>query len=362
MADRIFNFNAGPSTLPVDVLKIVQEELLDYKGSGMSVLEISHRSPLYEEINDGAIALTRELMGLGDDYHVTFIGGGASMQFAMIPLNFAGDGKRGAYVDTGTWSSKAFQEANVIGEAHLAGSSKADGYAYIPKAADLDVPADAAYLHISTNNTIKGTQWHELPEFDGVPLIGDMSSDILSRQLDYRKFSMVYAGSQKNLGPAGATLIVMRDDLLQKCRDGNPKIWDYRTHASNKSLYNTPPTGTIYIIRLVLQWIKDQGGLAAVEKVNRAKQEAIYSLIDQHPDYFTGTAQEQSRSWMNITWRLPSEELEKKMIAEATAAGFGGLKGHRSVGGLRASIYNAMTLEGVEKLVGFMDDFRQKNG
>lgn len=361
MAHRIFNFNAGPSTLPLDVLKIAQEELLDYRGTGMSVMEISHRSPEFDDINDTAIALTRELMGLGDDYHVMFVGGGASSQFAMIPLNFAGDGRKGAYVDTGTWASKAIDEANIIGKAHLAGSSKADGYSYIPKEADLDVPADAAYLHITTNNTIKGTQWHRTPEFPGIPLIADMSSDILSRQWDYDKYAMVYAGAQKNLGPAGVVMVVMHDDLVQKCRDGNPTMWDYRTHASKKSLYNTPPAGAVYILKLVLEWIKAQGGLAAIEKVNRAKQEKVYQLIDQNPDYFKGTARKDSRSWMNITMRLPNEDLEKKLISEAKAAGFGGLKGHRSVGGIRVSVYNAMTLEGVEKLVQFMDDFRRGN-
>jgi len=362
MAHRIFNFNAGPSTLPLDVLKIVQEELLDYKGTGMSVMEISHRSPEYDEINESAMALTRELMGLDDKYHVMFCTGGASTQFAMIPLNFAGDGKKGAYVDTGTWSTKAIKEANIQGEAYLAGSSKDAEYRFIPKAADLDVPSDAAYLHITTNNTIKGTQWHETPEFAGVPLIADMSSDILSRQLDYSKFAMVYAGAQKNLGPSGTCLVVMHDDLLQKCKDGNPSMWDYRTHATKKSLYNTPPSVTVYIVKLVLEWIKNQGGLAAIEKVNRAKQELVYQLMDRAPDYFKGTVEKESRSWMNATMRLPNEELEKKLIAEAKAAGFGGLKGHRSVGGIRISMYNAMTLEGVEKVLGFMEDFRKANG
>lgn len=361
MAHRIFNFNAGPSTLPLDVLKIVQEELLDYRGTGMSVMEISHRSAEFDDINDTAMALTRELMGLGNDYHVMFVGGGASSQFAMIPLNFAGDGRKGAYVDTGTWASKAIEQAYILGEAHLAGSSKADAYSYIPKAADLDVPADAAYLHITTNNTIKGTQWHQTPEFPGVPLVADMSSDILSRQWNYNKYAMVYAGAQKNLGPAGVVMVVMHDDLLQKCRDGNPTMWDYRTHASKKSLYNTPPAGAVYMLKLVLEWVKGQGGLAAIEKINRAKQEKVYQLMDQNPDYFKGTVREDSRSWMNITLRLPNEDLEKRLISEAKAAGFGGLKGHRSVGGIRVSVYNAMTLEGVEKLVQFMDDFRQAN-
>jgi len=361
MAKRIFNFNAGPSTLPLDVLKIVQEELLDYKGTGMSVMELSHRSPEFDEINDGIIALVRELMGLDDKYHVMCLTGGASTQFAMIPYNFAGNGKKGSYVDTGTWSTKAIKEANILGGAHLAGSSKDSEFRFIPKAADLDVPSDSAYLHITTNNTIKGTQWHETPEFPGVPLIADMSSDILSRRMDFSKYAMIYAGAQKNLGPAGMCLVVMSDDLLQQCKDGNPSMWDYRTLATKKSLYNTPPSLTIYIVKLVLEWIKKQGGLAAIEKINAAKKDKVYGLIDEQPDYFKGTAEKDSRSWMNITMRLPSEDLEKKLIAEAKAAGFGGLKGHRSVGGVRVSTYNAMTLEGIEKLVEFIQAFRKAN-
>jgi phosphoserine aminotransferase len=362
MAHRIFNFNAGPSTLPIDVLKIVQEELLDYKGTGMSIIESSHRSPEYDEINDSAIALVRDLMGLDDKYHVMFCTGGASSQFAMIPFNFATDGKQGAYVDTGTWSTKAIKEANIQGGCHLAGSSKDDEFRHIPKIADLDVPPDAAYLHITTNNTIKGTQWHTTPEFAGVPLIADMSSDILSRKWDYDKYAMVYAGAQKNLGPSGVCLVVMHDDLLQKCKDGNPSMWDYRTHATKKSLYNTPPSIGVYIMKLVLEWIKGRGGLEAIEKVNRAKQELVYGLMDSSSDYFKGTVAKDSRSWMNVTMRLPSEDLEKKLIADAKAAGFGGLKGHRSVGGVRVSMYNAMPLEGVEKLVQFMEDFKKANG
>ncbi|MBU0982802.1 MAG: 3-phosphoserine/phosphohydroxythreonine transaminase [candidate division Zixibacteria bacterium] len=360
MAKRIYNFNAGPSTLPLDVLKIVQDELLDYRGTGMSVMEISHRSAQFDEINEAAISLTRELMGLDESYHVLFMGGGASTQFGLIPMNFLRDGQTGAYVDTGTWSSKAIKECEIQGKMHLAGSSKKDNYTFIPKMADLDVPADAAYLHITSNNTIKGTQYHSWPKVS-VPLIVDMSSDIMSRQLDHTMFSMMYAGAQKNLGPSGATMVVIKDDLLQTCKDGNPTMLDYRTHASKKSLYNTPPAFGIYIIKLVLEWVKNQGGLAAVEKVNRAKQERLYQAIDLNNDFYRGPVQKDSRSWMNVCFRLPTEDLEKKFIAEATAAGFGGLKGHRSVGGCRASIYNAMTLEGCEKLAEFMQNFKKAN-
>ena len=255
MAHRVYNFNPGPSTLPLDVLKKVQEELLDYKGTGMSVMEISHRSAEYEEINNATIALTRELMGLDDKFHVLFLTGGASTQFAMIPLNFAHGGKKGAYIDTGSWSSKAIKEANLLGGSHVAASSKGDQYRYIPKESDIKIPPDAAYLHITTNNTIFGTQWQATPKITGVPLIADMSSDILSRRWDFAKYSFIYGGAQKNLGPSGVTLVVIHDDLLQKCKDGNPTMWDYRTHAKEKSLYNTPPSFGVYIIKLVLEWV-----------------------------------------------------------------------------------------------------------
>jgi phosphoserine aminotransferase len=360
MAHRIFNFNPGPATLPLDVLETVQNELLDYRGTGMSVMEISHRSPEFDDINDRAIALARELMGLDENYHVLFLGGGASTQFAMIPMNFLPEGKTAAYVDTGSWSSKAIKEAQNIGRVHQAGSSKEQEYKFIPKMADLNVPPDAAYLHITSNNTIKGTQYWEWPDVD-IPLLCDMSSDILSRQLDFSKFSLIYAGAQKNLGPAGVTMVIIHDDLLQKGQAGQPTMFDYRTHAEKKSLYNTPPCFPIYVVKLVLEWIKDQGGLAEVEKVNRAKQERIYQMMDLHPDFYKGTVEKDSRSWMNITLRLPSEDLEKKFISEAKSAGFGGLKGHRSVGGIRVSLYNAMPLEGAEKLAEFMDKFKKKS-
>jgi phosphoserine aminotransferase len=361
MTKRIFNFNPGPSTLPLDVLKVAQEELLDYKGTGMSVMEISHRSPEYEEINDGAMALARELMGLDESYHVLFLGGGASTQFAMIPMNFLTEGRTAAYVDTGSWSAKAIKEAGKTGVVHVAGSSKDDSYRRIPKPSEITVPADAVYLHLTSNNTIFGTQYHRFPEPEGIPLMCDMSSDICSRQLSFRKFSLIYAGAQKNLGPAGVTMVIISDNLLQRCRDGIPTMFDYRTHAEKKSLFNTPPAFAVYIVWLVLQWLKGQGGLAAVEKTNRAKQELIYQVVDGSPDFFRGTVEPDSRSWMNITIRLPNEDLEKKFISEAKAAGFGGLKGHRSVGGIRVSLYNAMPLEGAAKLTEFMDGFRKAN-
>ncbi len=361
MTKRIYNFNAGPSTLPLDVLKIVQEELLDFHGTGMSIAEISHRSPEYDEVHNQAIALTRELMGLDDSYKVLFVGGGASTQFAYIPMNFLPSGGIAAFVDTGTWSSKAIKEAENLGSTHLAGSSKEAGYTYIPAPSKIQFPDDAAYLHITSNNTIKGTQYHQFPDSGSIPLICDMSSDILSRQLDFSKFSMIYAGAQKNLGPSGVTMLILRESMLERCNPGLPTMIDYRTHASKNSLYNTPPSLTIYIVKLVLEWLKNQGGVAGIEKINRQKKDVIYNLIDEHPDFFSGPVRKDSRSWMNIALRLPSEELEAKLVSEAKAAGFVGLKGHRSVGGIRVSLYNAMTLEGAEKVADFMDSFRKAN-
>ncbi len=359
MANRVFNFNPGPAILPLDVLKTAQQELLDYKGTGMSVMEISHRSAEFDEINDTCIALFREILELDDSYHVLFMGGGASTQFALVPMNFLPKGKTAAYVDTGSWSSKAIKEAKLFGDVHLAGSSKESKYDHIPR--QLDIPGDAVYVHLTSNNTIYGTQYQTFPDIGGVPLVCDMSSDIASRRLDFKKFDMIYAGAQKNLGPAGVTVVIIKQAMLDKCAEGNPIILNYQTHAEKKSLYNTPPAFSIYIVKLVLEWVKKQGGLHAIEKVNTAKKERIYQLMDLYPDYFKGTVQPDSRSWMNITMRLPSEDLEKQFIAEAKAAGMVGLKGHRSVGGIRVSLYNAMPLEGAERLARFMEDFKKKN-
>lgn len=361
MAKRVFNFNPGPSTIPLDVLKIVQEELLDYQGTGMSIIESSHRAPEFDEINETAISLAREIFGLTDKYHVMFLTGGASSQFFQIPMNFLAGGKTGAYADTGTWSTKAIKEGNIVGKVHNAFDGKAVDYKHIPTQDELDIPSDAAYMHITTNNTIKGTQYHYLPDTGGIPLIADMSSDIACCQLDYTKFAMFYAGSQKNLGPAGTTLVCMHDDMLQKSNEDLPTILNYKTQAGKKSMFNTPPCFPIYVMKLVFEWIKKQGGLAGIEKNNIAKKDLIYGMMDKYPDYYKGTVEKDSRSWMNLTWRLPSEDLEKKFIADGKAAGFVGLKGHRSVGGVRASLYNAMPLEGAEKLAQFMEDFKSKN-
>ena len=361
MANRVYNFNPGPATLPLEILQQAQQELLDYRGTGMSVMEISHRSPEFDEINSSAVALTHEIFGLGDNFKVLFLGGGASTQFAMIAMNFLSPEKTAAYVDTGSWSSKAIKEAQKNAKVHLAFSSKDESYRRVPKPSEIDIPSDAGYLHLTSNNTIFGTQFHEFPDTGNVPLICDMSSDIASRRLDFSKFSLIYAGAQKNLGPAGVTMVIIREDLLARCADNLPTMFNYKTHAEKNSLYNTPPVFAVYIVKLVLEWVKKQGGLEAVENVNIAKKDRIYQVMNANPDYFRGTVEPDSRSWMNITMRLPTEELEKKLIAEAKAAGFVGLKGHRSVGGIRVSMYNAMPLEGTEKLAAYMEAFKKAN-
>lgn len=356
---RVYNFSAGPGTLPLEVLEQIKDELLDYHGTGMSLIESSHRSPHYDQVNEDVISLTKEVLGLGDDFHVLFVGGGASTQFATIPMNFLGKDETAAYVDTGSWSSKAIKEAKLFGKVHLAGSSKESNYDHIPT--ELDIPSDAKYLHITSNNTIFGTQYQSFPDSKGLPLICDMSSDIASRVVDHNKFDVIYAGVQKNLGPAGATMVLIKQSMLDKCPDNIPTMFNYKTHADKKSLYNTPPVFPIYVVKLVLEWIKRNGGLAGIEKLNRAKMERIYQMIDLYPDYYKGTVKAEDRSWMNITFRLPSEELEKKFIAEAKEAGIVNLKGHRSVGGVRVSTYNAMTKEGIDKLAEFMDSFKKAN-
>ncbi len=359
MANRVFNFNAGPSTLPLEVLEIVQKELIDFKGSGKSIIETSHRAPEYDEVHQAAMTLAKEVMGLGDEFKVLFLQGGASLQFAMVPLNLLHGGKTAAYVDTGSWSTKAIKEAKKLGAVHVAASSEDKKYTYIPT--DIDCPADAAYLHITTNNTIRGTEYHELPDTGDVPLIADMSSDICSRRFEFSRFGLFYAGAQKNLGPAGCAMVVIREDMLDRCKDDQLTLLDYRTHWEKDSLFHTPPCFAIYVIKLALEWIQGQGGLEGLEKINAAKKDAIYGMIDACPDYYTTPVEPASRSWMNIVFRLPSEDLEKKFIAEASDAGMTGLKGHRSVGGVRASIYNAMPLAGAQAVAQFMEDFRKAN-
>ncbi|MBN1856555.1 MAG: 3-phosphoserine/phosphohydroxythreonine transaminase [Dehalococcoidia bacterium] len=359
MSARNVNFNPGPAALPLEVLKTVQSELLDYHGTGLSVLESSHRSKEFEAINDATIALVRELFGLSDDYHVLFLGAGASTQFALIPMNFVGEGQTAAYVDTGSFANKAMKECQAVSKVHVAFSSKEEKYRRMPSMSDIKYPQDAAYLHICTNNTIEGTQFWQFPDTGTVPLVADMSSDIASRQLDYKKFSLFYAGAQKNLGPAGVTLVVIRDDFLSTARKDLPGMLTYKIHSDNKSLYNTPPVFAVYMMKLVLEWIKSKDGLAGVEKLNEAKKNLLYGAIDAASDFYQGAAEKDSRSWMNVTMRLPNEDLEAKFIADGKKEGFVGMKGHRSVGGIRMSIYNAVSLEDIQKTVDFMERFRK---
>ncbi len=359
MVKRNVNFNPGPAALPLDVLKIVQGELLDYQGSGISILESSHRDKEFEAVNDQAMALVRELFGLGTDYQVLFMGGGASTQFDLVPMNFIGDGQMAAYVDTGDFAARALKECQIVAKAHVAFSSKEEKYRRVPKMTEIKYPEDVAYLHICSNNTIEGTQFQEFPNTGKVPLVADMSSDIASRRRDFKQFSLIYAGAQKNLGVAGVTLVVIRDDFLAKGKKGLPTLLSYKTHADNKSLYNTPPVFGVYIMKLTLEWIKSKGGLAGVEKINAAKKDLLYSAIDGAPDFYKGNSEKDSRSWMNVTLRLPTEELENKFVADARKEGLLGVKGHRSVGGIRFSIYNAVSLEDIQKAVDYMGKFRK---
>lgn len=362
MANRVFNFNPGPSTLPLSVLQKAQSELLDYKGTGMSVMELSHRSKDYQAIVHSAENLFKELTGLGDDYRILFLQGGASLQFDMIPMTFLQENRVADYVITGSFAEKAYKEAKKMGTVHVAATMEGDNYKRIPQQEELDLKSEAAYAHITTNNTIFGTQWHYIPETNGVPLVADMSSDILSRPMDFTKFALIYAGAQKNLGPSGVTVVIIRQDLLQQVPETLPSMLRYDLVAKNDSMYNTPPTFGIYMIELILQWIKESGGLTAMEKHNKEKAALIYGAIDESSGFYSGHAANDSRSLMNITFRLPNEELDKAFIQEAAAAGLTGLKGHRSVGGMRASVYNAMSHEGCKKLASFMTEFQRKNG
>ena len=353
-----YNFYAGPAILPQEVMKKAQAELLDLNGIGLSILEISHRSKDFEAIINAAEAKIRSLLGVPENYTVMFLQGGASLQFGMVPMNLLQGGKAD-YVHTGEWAKKAIKEAKLFGTVNIAASAEDKSFSYIPSR--FNFSPDARYVHVTSNETIGGVQWTKFPDTGSVPLVIDMSSDIFSRRIDFKNIGMIYAGAQKNIGPAGVTLVIMRNDLVESCADGLTTMLSYKTHAKEKSLYNTPPCFAIYIIKLVMDWIEAQGGLAAVEKVNEQKAKAIYDAIDGSNGYYRGTAAAGDRSKMNVTFRLPSEELEEKFVNEAKKAGFIGLKGHRSVGGCRASIYNAMDLAGVKALVEFMGKFATEN-
>ena len=359
MTDRIINFNPGPAALPLSVLETIQGELLNYDGTGMSVMEISHRSKQFDAILADCQALVRKHFGVGDEYKVLFMTSGASMQFAMIPLNFMGKNRTADYINTGTWSKKAIKEANIVGSPNIAASTEDDKFTRIPKQEELKLGKDAVYVHITSNNTIAGTQWAAWPDTSGVPIVIDMSSDALCRKMDMSNVGMIYAGAQKNLGPAGVTLVLLRDDLYAKAEpDGLPTLLQYKTYVDKNSLFNTPPVFNIYVLKKVMEWIEEKGGVEAVEKDNRKKAEILYGYMDENADYYRGTTEKESRSIMNVTMRLPNEELEAKFIKDGLENGFGGLKGHRSVGGIRVSMYNAISVADIEKLVEFMKKFK----
>jgi phosphoserine aminotransferase len=361
MEKRVYNFSAGPAILPEDVLKTAQEELFALPGVGMSILEISHRSKKFDEIHAAAKEDLKTLFNLSDDYQMLFLQGGASLQFSMVPLNLMPPANKADYIVTGTWSEKAVKEAKKAGTVNIAATTKAENHNRVPSQEELKLDPEAAYVHFTSNNTIFGTEFKAEPETNGVPLICDASSDILSRKIDVNKYALIYAGAQKNMGPSGVTFVIIRKDMLERSADSLPTMLNYKVHAENDSLYNTPSVFGIYIIGLVAKWLLKNGGVDAMYKTNLEKAELLYKCIDESEGFYKGHAQKESRSLMNVTWRLPSEELEKKLISEATKAGFDGLKGHRSVGGLRASIYNAFPKKGVEDLVEFMNAFKAKN-
>ena len=352
-----YNFNPGPAVLPQEVLKKAQSELLDFNGTGLSIMEISHRSKEFESVINTAEAKVRTLLGVPANYSILFLQGGASLQFSMVPMNLL-KGGIADYIYTGEWSKKAIKEAKLNGTVHIAASSEDSHFNSIPEIYSFS--PEAAYVHLTSNETIGGIQWTRFPDTGKVPLIADMSSDIFSRAIDVQKFGLIYAGAQKNLGPAGVTMVIIRNDLVEQSADNLPTILSYKTHAKEKSLYNTPPCFAIYIVKLVLDWIESKGGLKAIEAANNEKAKLLYDMIDS-TSFYRGTAAVPYRSKMNVTFRMGSEELEEKFIAEAKKGGFIGLKGHRSVGGCRASIYNAMSLEGVRELVRFMEKFAGEN-
>lgn len=358
--ERVYNFSAGPSMLPLEVLEKAQKEFVCYKDSGMSVLEMSHRSKTYEDIQSQAEKTLRELMQIPQNYKVLFLQGGASTQFAMIPLNLMNKNKKADYVVTGQWAKKAAQEAARYGKVNIVASSEQSKFNHIPELKKENFDVEADYFYITVNNTVFGTRYTQLPDTGNVTLVGDMSSSILSEQIDITKFGVLYAGAQKNIGPAGLTIVIIREDLIGNAMDFTPTMLKYDIHAENDSMYNTPPTYSIYFAGLVFEWVKQQGGVSAMQKRNEEKAKILYDFLDSS-SLFKGTVVPKDRSLMNIPFVLPSKELDEKFVKQATANGFVNLKGHRIVGGMRASIYNAMPLEGVKELVEFMKEFEMQN-
>ncbi len=359
---QVFNFNAGPAMLPPPVLEQVQAELRDYQGRGMSIMEMSHRGKEYEALNAEAEATFKRLLGLGGGYRVVFLQGGASTQFAMLPMNFLPAGAAADYLLTGAWAEKAYDEAAALGQARVAASTKGEGYRRVPRPDEIRLGPDAAYVHLTSNETIQGIQWAAFPDVGDRPLVADMSSDILSRPFDAGRFSLLYAGAQKNLGPAGVTAVLIRESWLAEATKAIPTMLRYSTHVKNNSLYNTPPTFAVYVLCLVLRWIEKGGGVPAMAQRNADKAKTVYDAIDRSGGFYRGHALPESRSQMNVTFRLPSEALEKQFVAEAEKAGMVGLAGHRSVGGIRASLYNAVGPEACRALASFMEDFARRNG
>jgi phosphoserine aminotransferase len=361
MSAQIYNFSAGPAVIPRPVLEEAQRDLLALPGVGMSVMEISHRSKAFDEIINQAEAGLRDLLGIPEKYHVLFLQGGASLQFSMLAMNLLTAEGSADYILTGSWGKKAVKEAKRCGNVNIAATMADGGFTRIPSADEIKLDPHAAYVHITSNETIEGVQWKQEPVVGDVPLIADASSEILSHPIPVERYGMIYAGAQKNMGPSGVTVVILRDDLLQRIPDGLHTMLDYRTHVKDKSLYNTPNTWGIYLLNLVCKWVQEKGGLVAMQLENERKAQLIYDAIDA-TDFYRGHADADARSIMNVTFRLPSEELEKKFASESSEQGLDGLKGHRSVGGIRASIYNAFPLAGVEALISFMKEFEKNNG
>lgn len=361
MEKRIYNLSAGPAILPEEVLLEAQKDLFSYKGSGMSIMEMSHRGKIFDGVIKETEADLRKLLSIGDDYAVLFLQGGATLQFSMVPLNLMPPKNKADYIITGSWAKKAAKEAKRVGTVNVAGSSEADNFSHLPKQSDLKLDADASYVHFTSNNTIYGTQYKTEPEVGNVPLVCDASSDFLHKKIDINKYSLIYAGAQKNIGPSGVVVVIIKKDLLERSSDSLHTYMNYKIHVENDSMYNTPTTFGIYIAGLVFKWLLNMGGLEAMYKLNLEKAGILYNAIDSSNGYYKGTTAVEDRSLMNVTYRLPNEELEKKFIDEAKKKGFEGLKGHRIVGGIRASIYNAFPKKGVEDLVAFMEEFKKNN-
>jgi phosphoserine aminotransferase len=359
---RPFNFSAGPSMIPVDVLEELSENMVNYQSTGLSLIEVSHRGPVYDEVHNSAVSLIKELMNIPDNYSVLFIGGGATLQFSMIPMNLMVGGKSADYVNSGAWAKKAITEAKKEGSINIVYDGSDNNFSVLPDPGDIKPSEGSSYLHVTSNETIGGIQWKAFPDTGDIPLVADMSSDILSRPVDVSRFGLIYAGAQKNLGPSGVTVVIIRNDLLDRSPENLGAYLSYAVHAKSNSLYNTPPVFPIWAMKLILEKIKEKGGASAVAEKNMEKARVLYSAIDNSEGFYVSPVEKQYRSDMNVVWRLSEESLEPVFIKEAAENGLIGLKGHRSVGGCRASLYNAMTLEGVKALTSFMGDFARKNG